>query len=197
MERTLVVIKPDAVQRGLVGDIIHRFEKVGLKLIGTKMFVPDADIMNKHYPSDRTEWVKGLGKRTIDNYRELGLDPKKQFGHEDEEKIGHEVRSWLVDFLQSGPVVAMVWEGPHAIEIVRKIRGGTSPIQALPGTINGDYSFDSPAIANLGMRPMRNLVHASGNKEEAEFEVSLWFKPEELFDYDSIHQRHMLPELKK
>jgi len=106
------------------------------------------------------------------------------------------VQKWLVDFMADSPVVAVVLEGPHAIEIVRKIRGHTLPQKALPGTITGDYSFDSSTIANNDMRPIRNLVHASGNKAEAAFEIGLWFSDDELYDYDAIHQSHMLPKKK-
>lgn len=192
MERTLVVIKPDAVQRGLVGEIVKRLERVGLKLVAAKMFSASVDLLNKHYPSDRYELIEGIGKRTLEGYKELGIDAKKQFGHTDAHKIGLEVQKWLVDFMASGPVFAMVVEGPHAIEVVRKVRGSTSPLHAQPGTINGDFSFDSPALANKANRPIRNLVHASGNKEEAEFEIGLWFSESEIFDsYDSVHQKHM------
>lgn len=191
LEKTLVVLKPDAVQRGIVGDIITRFEKTGLKIIGMKMFVPDDEILNKHYPGDRDELVKGIGERTMKGYEELGMDVEEQFGHKDPVKIGHEVRQWLVDFMKSGPVLAIALEGPHAIAVVRKIRGNTEPMRADVGTITGDHSFDSSALANMDGRPIRNLVHASGNKEEAEFEVGLWFSPDELHSYDVIHQQHM------
>src|SRR5690606_29130337 len=100
-ERTLVVLKPDAVQRGIVGDIITRFERTGLKIIGMKMFIPDDEILNKHYPGDRDELVQGIGERTMNGYKELGIDVQKQFGHEDPVKIGHAVRKWLVDFMKS------------------------------------------------------------------------------------------------
>ncbi len=190
-ERTLVILKPDAVQRGIVGDIIDRFERRGLKIVGAKMFIPSTELLNKHYPGDRDELVEGIGRRTLEGYKELGLDPKKQFGHEDPVKIGHEVRNWLVDFMGSGPVFAMVVEGPHAIQLVRKIRGNTEPLRAELGTITGDHSFDSSALANMAGRPIRNLVHASGNKEEAEFEVNLWFSKDELYEYDTIHHTHM------
>jgi nucleoside-diphosphate kinase len=193
MERTLVVLKPDAIQRGLAGEIIGRFEKIGLKIIGAKMFQPDKDLGNKHYPKERREWVEGLGNNTLRSYKEQGLDVNKQFGSEDAYKIGLAVHKWLVDFISSGPVLALVLEGPHAIGVTRKIIGATTPESAQPGTIRGDYSFDSPAAANAGQRPIRNLVHASGNKEEADFEIDLWFKSGELFDYEAIHQEHMMP----
>ncbi len=192
IERTLVILKPDAIQRGIMGDIINRFEKRGLKIIGAKMFKPSVDILDKHYPSDREEFVAGIGQRTIDGYKEQGIDVVEKFGAEDPVKIGGEVRQWLVDFMSSGPVFAMVVEGPNAIQVVRKIRGNTEPMRADLGTITGDYSFDSSAFANAQGRPIKNLVHASGNTEEAEFEVGLWFSESELFDYDTTHQGAML-----
>lgn len=193
MERTLIVLKPDAVQRGLSGEILARFEKVGLKIVGAKMFIPSKELLNTHYPVDRNEFIEGMGNKTLSDYKEQGLDPNKDFGHDDPHKIGLQVQKWLVDFMSSAPVFAAVLEGPHAIEVVRKLRGHTLPLKALPGTITGDYSFDSSALGNDGKRPIRNLVHASGNKEEAEFEIGLWFKPEEIYAYDTVHQKHMLP----
>jgi nucleoside-diphosphate kinase len=192
MERTLVILKADAVQRGIIGDIITRFEKVGLKIVGMKMLVPDEALANKHYPVGRREFIEGMGNKTLENYAEQGRDAMAEFGHADPHKIGLQVQKWLVEFITSGPVLAFVLEGPHAVELTRKIVGHTLPSKAQPGTIRGDFSFDSSALANENKRPIRNLVHASGNIEEAEFEISLWFKPEELFDYDTIHQHHML-----
>jgi nucleoside-diphosphate kinase len=192
MERTLIILKPSAVQRGLVGEIISRFEKVGLKIAGTKLTWPSRDLMDKHYPAEREEWVAGLGKRTIESYKELGLDVNKQFKEVDPSKIGHEVRDWLVQSMMAGPVMAVVLEGPHAIEIARKIVGHTLPQKAEPGTVRGDYSFDSAALANKNHRPVNNLIHASGNAEEAEHEIELWFSPKELHDYQTVHQKHMM-----
>lgn len=186
-ERTLIILKPDAVQRGLIGDIIGRFEKMGLKIVGAKFFIPTTELLNKHYPVDREDFITGMGQKTLDNYRELALDPKQYFGTDDANKIGLVVQKWLVDFMISAPVMAVVLEGPHAIELVRKVRGHTLPLKAEPGTITGDYSFDSSSLANSEQRPIRNLVHASGNKKEAEFEIGLWFKPDELFDYSTAH----------
>jgi nucleoside-diphosphate kinase len=190
-ERTLVVLKPDAVQRGIVGDVIQRFEKVGLKIIGAKLIHAQESLLNKHYPKNRKDMVKGIGERTLESYKEMGLDPMEQFGMDDPLEIGEVVRRWLVDYMKSGPVLAFVFEGPHAIEVVRKIVGSTLPQKALPGTIRGDYSFDSSFLANKNKRPIRNLIHASGNEEEANFELNLWFSESELFDYDAMHQKHM------
>lgn len=192
MEKTLVIIKPDAIQRGIVGDIITRFERVGLKLVGAKMLIPTRELADKHYPKDRHAFIVGMANKTLENYKEQGLDPIPDFGTDDPEKIGLKIQEWLVDFLVSGPVLALVLEGPHAIEVVRKISGFTLPSKAAPGTIRGDYSFDSSAMANLGKRPIRNLIHASGDPEEAQFEINLWFTDNELYDYDSVHQKHMM-----
>ena len=192
MERTFIILKADAVQRGIVGDIIARFEKVGLKLVGLKMLRPDEALANKHYPKDRQEFIEGMGQKTLDNYAEQGKDAMAEFGHADPHKIGLAVQKWLVEFLTSGPVIAMVLEGPHAVELTRKLVGHTLPLKAQPGTIRGDFSFDSSALANENKRPIRNLIHASGNTEEANLEINLWFRPEEMFNYDAIHQRHMI-----
>lgn len=190
-QRTLVVIKADAVQRGIAGDIITRFEKTGLKIIAMKMFVPTEELANQHYPLSRTEFIEGMGNKTLDNYKDLGMDALADFGTEDPHEIGKLIQKWLVDFITSAPVVALVLEGPHAIELVRKICGFTLPIKANPGTIRGDYSFDSSSYANFAKRPIKNLVHASGSEEEAKFEVSLWFTDDELHDYHAVHQQHM------
>jgi nucleoside-diphosphate kinase len=190
-ERTLVVLKPDALQRGIVGDVITRFEKIGLKIIGVKMLVPTLELLNEHYPVDREDFIIGLGNKTLDNYKELGMNAKEQFGDDDPKRIGLVIQEWLVDFMASAPVIAIVLEGPHAVELVRKIRGHTLPLKAQPGTITGDHSFDSSSLANADLRPIRNLVHASGSIEEATFEVDLWFKKTELFSYDTVHHHHM------
>lgn len=191
MERTLVILKPDAVERGIVGDIITRFEKVGLKIVATKMLVASKELADAHYPKERKEFITGMGQKTLDNYKEQGMDANEEFGTDDAYKIGLEIQTWLVDFLTAGPAIAMVIEGPHAIDLVRKICGFTLPSMAQPGTIRGDYSFDSSALANTARRPIKNLVHASGEKAEAEHEIKLWFSDEEIFDYDTVHQKHM------
>jgi len=195
MERTLVIIKPDAVQRGIVGEIISRFEKAGMKIIGAKFVTASKDLLNKHYPVDREDFVVGLGKNTLNSYREMGLKPLEQFGHQDPVKIGRTVRGWLVEFMASGPVLALVIEGPHAIEIVRKLVGSTLPQKSAPGTIRGDYSFDSSYLANTSKRSIHNLIHASGSPKEAEFEINLWFKDKEMHNYHALHQRYMVDQV--
>lgn len=120
IERTFVIIKPDAIQRGITGDIITRFERVGLKVVGAKMIQVPEELANKHYPKNREEFIKGMGQKTLDNYKERGIDAKKELGSEDPKVIGAEIQKWLVEFLMSSPVLALVLEGPHAIEVVRK-----------------------------------------------------------------------------
>ncbi len=183
-EQSLVVLKPDAVARGLSGAIITRFERVGLKLVAAKLMRVTPELANKHYPASRTEFIEGMGNKTKENYVELGLDLAKDFGAQaDAHSIGLTIREWLVTMITSGPVFAMVWEGPHAVDLIRKMVGHTLPLKSAPGTIRGDYSFDSSALANFGKRPIKNLVHASGNKPEAEFEVPLWFSATEIQSY--------------
>lgn len=191
-ERTLILVKPDAVARGIVGEIISRFEKMGLKIVAAKMISPSKELLDKHYPADRRELVEGMGQRTIDNNKEMGIDTKKVFGTDDAHELGLSIQKWNAEYMMSGPLFALVLEGPHAVELVRKVRGHTLPSKSMPGTITGDFSFDSAPLANNGKRPIRNLVHASGNPEEAEFEVNLWFSPDELHDYETIHQKFMM-----
>ena len=191
MERTLVVLKPDALQRGILGDIIGRFERVGLKVVGAKLFRPTKELADQHYPKDRDEFIIGMAKKTIENYVEQNLNLSDEFGTDDPKTIGLMIQGWLVEFMTSAPVFAVVLEGPHAIDVVRKLTGNTLPAKAAPGTIRGDYSFDSSAMANLSKRPIRNLIHASGDAKEAQFEIDLWFQPDELYSYQTIHQKHM------
>lgn len=188
MEQTLIVLKPDAVQRGLMGEIIKRFERVGLKMVGAKFMQVDAALANKHYPADRTEFIIGMANKTLENYKDLGLDPMKDFKTKDPAVIGEVIRKWLVGMITEGPVLAMVWEGPHAMELVRKLVGHTLPLKSAPGTIRGDFSYDSSALANFGKRPIKNMVHASGSVEEAKFEVDLWFKKNELHGYKRVEE---------
>lgn len=188
MERTVVLVKPDGVKRGLVGEIISRFEKVGLKIVAMKMVWVDEEMVRKHYPTTREEWVKKVGEKTLEAYKSYGLDANEKIGTDDPKKIGLKVCDWLVDYLTSGPVLAMVLEGPHAITVVRKITGTTYPDSAIPGSIRGDYSVDSTDIANDQKRSARNLVHASGNAEEAKFEEELWFHKNEIHDYKRVDE---------
>lgn len=183
MEKTLVLVKPDGVQRGLVGEIIGRFEKAGLKLVAMKMVWVDKELVGKHYPESRTELLTGIGEKTLKTYAEYNKDAKAELGTDDPYEIGKLVNQWNKDLLTSGPVVAMVLEGNHAVDNVRRIVGPTLPVFAPPGTIRGDYAVDSPVSANETKRSVRNLIHASGNKEEADYEIDLWFGANDIHDY--------------
>ncbi len=191
MEKTLIVLKPDAVLRGLTGELLSRFERAGLKLVAAKMVSVDQELAKKHYPESREEWLKLLGHKTLDNYKELKKDTKKEMGTDDPLELGKMVRGWLLDYISSGPVFAAVLQGPHAVELVRKITGHTLPFKADPGTIRGDFSFDSSHLANTGKRAIKNLIHASGNLEEAEYEIPLWFSKEEICSYERSEERAM------
>lgn len=185
MENTVVLFKPDAVKRGIMGEIISRFEKVGLKLVACKMIWVDADLVGQHY-ADKNEYHKSVGAKTLENYQKYGVDAKEKLGTNDPVEIGRMVRKWNMEFLSSGPVLAMIWRGFHAVEIVRKMVGNTFPQMALPGTVRGDFSIDAAQESNIAGRSTRNMIHASGVLEEAEFERKLWFKENEIYDYKRV-----------
>lgn len=192
-ERTVIIIKPDAVVRGLIGEIIARFEKRGLKVIALKMVWPTREHAYKHY-SGSEKWLRGMGQKTIDAFREYGMDVKKHMGTDDALKIGKLVQKWNVNYLSMAPVVAMILKGMHAISTVRKLVGHTLPILAQPGTIRGDFSVDTNTAANLDQRAIRNIVHASGDAKEAEHEIEHWFSPEEITDYKRADEDIMFSE---
>lgn len=183
-ERTLVVIKPDGIQRTLIGEVIKRIERIGLKLVGLKMLVPSKDFIEKHYTL-HPEWKKTAGAKSIAAYEKKGLKPPT----ENPLEAGERVLKVLVNYMTSGPVVAMVWQGAHAAEIVRKIVGGTEPLASDLGTLRGDFVLDSYQMADTDERAVRNLVHASGNVEEAEMEIKYWFKDDELLEYRLLQEQ--------
>ncbi|MBI5871595.1 nucleoside-diphosphate kinase [archaeon] len=192
IEQTLVLLKPDAVQRGLVGEIIKRFEQRGLKIAAIKMLHASRELAEKHYPESETQ-IGGMGQKTLNAAKEAEREKevKEIFGTEDPFKIGATLRKWLVEFLISGPIIAMIVEGKNGISIVRKICGFTDPAKAELGSIRGDFAHTGIEVWNLYRSAVKNLVHASGNKQEAEYEISLWFKPEEIYSYSSVHDMHV------
>jgi len=182
-EKTLVLIKPDGVKKGIIGEIIRRFEQRDLKIVALEMFDPNHDDIDNHYPKSK-DWINRLGEKTLNTYEKYDIDPNEALGTEDKEEIGKMVRSWLIEYMTSAPLVKMIVQGVHAIDVVRKIAGPTMPYEADMGTIRGDFSIDSPALANTEKRSVMNIVHASENKEEAEHEIKHWFgKDFEAFDY--------------
>jgi nucleoside-diphosphate kinase len=182
-QRTFVMIKPDGVMRGLIGEIVHRIEKAGLKIVAMKMLVPDEKLIREHYPSSDEKWVSRLGAKSKMGLDDLGLKAKEIYGSDDDKELGEKTLRGLIDYMQSGPVVAMVVEGMQAVSMVRKLVGATLPFKAEMGTIRGDYSVDSPVVANVEGRSIHNLIHASEIPEEAEKEIALWFAGETICDY--------------
>ncbi len=161
IQRTLILFKPDAVQRGIVGEILTRFERVGLKIIGTKMIFPNKEHYHKHY--------EGIGKMVT--------------------RRGEKAFDMALEFMTQGPVIAMVLEGVESVELVRKLVGGTEPKAALPGTIRGDYSHMSFGYADEHNVGIPNLIHASGSVEEAKQEIEHWFADHEIYDYPSPREK--------
>lgn len=187
IQRSLVLMKPDAVQRGIVGEILARFERMGLKVIGAKMLHPDRTFVEKHYPTT-PENLKAMGEKTLEDCKLQGFNPIELMGTDDPEKLGYQIWEWGVEFLSSGPVIAFVFEGPNAISSIRNQTGHTLPTKAAPGTVRADYGLDSSVGSNTRKRAIYNLIHASGNPQEAEFEIKLWFKEEELVSYRRVHE---------
>ena len=161
IEKTLILFKPDAVQRGVVGEILTRFERVGLKIVGTKMIAPDRDHYYKHY--------EDIGKMVT--------------------RRGEDTFNITLDLMLTGPVIAMVFEGVEAVDLVRKLVGTTEPKSALPGTIRGDFSHMSFIFADGAKKGIPNLIHASGDPEEADKEIGHWFADEELYDYSVLNEK--------
>jgi nucleoside-diphosphate kinase len=189
-QRALLIIKPDGVQRGLIGKIIKRFEQVGLTIIGLKFYWAEKEKIIAHYPETEA-WFKKVGERTLTNYAKKGLDAKKVFGTDDAVTIGKTVKSWLIEYLQESPLFFTVVEGYEAIEIVRKLSGNTIPLMAACGTVRGDFSHDTIDLANEQNRPLRNIIHASDTVEDGEKEVNLWFTEKELFSYKRTDEEFM------
>ncbi|MCK4539976.1 nucleoside-diphosphate kinase [Candidatus Parcubacteria bacterium] len=185
-EKTLVIIKPDGVQRSLIGEIIKRYERVGLKLIGLKMIIPTEEQATTHYYDvGGDEWIEEVGRKAAEAYEKKGeKSPYKTYSEN-----GWAVLKANAKYLSSGPVVAMVWQGAGAIELVRKITGFTAPLLADVGTIRGDLTLDSFALADTDQRSVRNLIHASGTVEEAEKELKIWFKDEEILKYTHLQEK--------
>jgi len=177
-EQTLVLIKGDGVQRGLVGEIIARFERVSLKIKAMKMVWPNPQLVNKHYDPNNIAWLEDVGQKALKGYEKKGIKVEKT-----PLEIGRQVQENLLSFLSAGPVVALVLQGAHAAELVRKLVGSTDPLSAAPGTIRGDFALDSYHMSDADNRAIRNLIHASGNADEAKHEIEIWFDQSELHTY--------------
>lgn len=178
-EKTLVLIKPDGVQRALAGEILSRFERVGLKIVALKFLLPTPDQAYRHYVKNEAE-IEALGFRSIEGKKKSDIEV-----NEDPKLLGEKIIDRLVAFLSAGPVLVMVLEGNHAVAITRKLVGSTEPLQSDVGTIRGDYTIDSYSLADDGNggRAVRNLIHASANTDEADYEIKVWFDPKEIINY--------------
>jgi len=161
-ERTLIVLKPDCLQRGLAGEVLSRFERVGLKIVAAKIVAPDKDFYFHHY--------ENIGKMVT--------------------RRGQDKFDYTLEMMQRGPVMALVLEGVEAVEVTRKLVGTTEPKQALPGTIRGDFAHISFAHADDASKGVPNLIHASGDSAEAKQEIAHWFRDDEMFDYTAVHETH-------
>ena len=181
-ERTYLMVKPDGVRKGLIGEIIKRLEQRDLKIVALQMFQPTVEQIDNHYPKDEV-WIKRLGGKSLNTYHKYSFDPIEELGTADELEIGQMVRQWLVDYMTSAPLVKMVIQGVHAVDVVRKIAGPTIPAVADMGTIRGDFSIDSPVLANKEKRAVMNLIHASETPEEAEHEIKHWFGSDPICNY--------------
>lgn len=180
IERTLAIIKPDGIQRGLIGEIVGRFEKTGLKIVGMKLAWPDKKLVGEHYADDQ-EYLTGVGEKALANAKEKGVAMK-----ETALEIGQRVRESNMRYISTGPVLAFVLEGNTAVQSVRNMVGGTNPLTADIGTIRGDLTIDDFMQSDTENRSVRNLMHASGNVAEAEREIPLWFEKGELYEYKTV-----------
>ncbi|MFH0846103.1 MAG: nucleoside-diphosphate kinase [Patescibacteria group bacterium] len=181
-EKTFLMIKPDGVKKGLIGEIINRLEQRDLKIVALEMFQPTKNEMDGHYPKDEV-WIERMGQKTLKIYDKYNYNIKEDLGTDNALEIGKMVRGWLIEYMTSAPLVRMVIQGVHAVDMVRKIAGATMPCDADMGTIRGDFSNDSPALSSKEKRVVMNLVHASETQEEAQHEIGHWFGKSPIHEY--------------
>lgn len=187
-EQTFIAVKSDAIQRHLIGEIIKRFENRGLKLVGIKMIVPTEEQLSKQYP-DTKEWKENVGNKTIASKKAKGVDETRSAL-----EIGEWVRNMILSDVVGKPLVGMVWEGPHAVALGRKTAGATNPLDADVGTIRGDYTVESYDLADELGHPIRNLLHASGDVEEAKEDIKTYFDESEIISYPLIVEQVLYDE---
>ena len=185
-EKTLIILKGDTIQRCLMGEIIGRFERIGLKLVACKFLIPEKKLINSHYLCDK-DFCQKVGEKALKKFAEKNMKlPKegmtaKEYGEHTLQLIGN--------YFTSGPIMPMIWEGPHAVQLVRKLIGSTEPLSSDVGTIRGDYVLDSFEMADEQMRSIFNLVHASSCNEDAEKEIAVWFNDSEIVDYKTLTEK--------
>lgn len=181
-ERTLVIIKPDGIQRSLVGEIIKRIERTGFKFVAFKLLVPKEEQCWSHYNKDDV-WFEAKGSKIIKDREEKGLPVEKTAI-----EYGKDILRGNVNFFMSGPVLAMVIEGNQSVGIIKKLVGGTEPLTSDVGTIRGDFTLDSYALAGIDIRAVRNLIHCSDSPQEAEREVQIWFDEKDIINYRLVQE---------
>jgi nucleoside-diphosphate kinase len=189
IEQSFVMLKPDAVSRGLVGRIFQRFEEQGLKLVAARMLKATKELVAKHYPGNNDEWLYNLGKKSTKSFNDNKRLVKEAYGTDDFKKIGQIIYKAMVKYIISGPIIITVWEGNHAIGRIRQLVGSTVPTFAEVGSIRGSYAFDTPALAvKAGRITFKTLVHASDSVDEASREIKNWFgeKFKDLSNYERI-----------
>lgn len=184
-ERTFVILKPDTVQRSLMGEVIKRFEQTGLKCTAMKMFVADEKRLFEHYNKDDA-WFLKKGTGIVENLKSQGRPVEK-----DAIEYGKDIIRANANYMSAGPVVAMIWEGNQAVAVIKKIVGSTEPSTSDVGTIRGDFTIDSYAHSAYEDRAVRNLIHCSDEPAEAEREIALWMKEGEVQNYVTAQERIM------
>lgn len=184
-ERTCVLLKPDTVQRSLIGEVIKRIEQTGLKFTAIKMVIPEREQLIKHYNKDDT-WFLEKGTRIIEDLKEQNFPVEKE-----PIEYGRDIIEMMVKYLTAAPVVALIAEGNKAVAVVQKLAGSTEPATSDVGTIRGDFTIDSYGHASYENRGVRNLVHCSDSVEEAEREIALWFDDDEVMSYVTSQERIM------
>lgn len=189
IEQSLVLLKPDAVQRALVGEIISRFERTGFKIVALKLCYASKDIAGLHYADDQA-WLRSVGEKAKKAFEAKGIKI------DDPIQAGQRVRQMLIEFISSSPTVAVVLEGHDVINKVRLMVGDTAPNKAMPGTIRGDFSFDSYGLSDVSGRPIQNLIHASDSVESAKREIAVWFKPIEIHPYQRADESLLYRKVK-
>ncbi len=185
IERSLIILKPDAVQRSLIGEIIARFERKGLKVTGLKLAVATEEQVFAHYNKDDA-WFLKKGQGVVKDRESAGLPIEKEAI-----EYGRDIIGGIAKYITAGPVVMMVVEGHKATAVVTKLVGETEPAEAEVGTIRGDYTIDSYSLSAIDDRAVRNLVHCSEDKEEGERETAIWFNEDELMKYSIIQEKIM------
>ncbi len=182
-EQTLVIIKPDGVQRSLMGEIIKRIERTGLKIVAVKFLVANREQLLSHYNKDET-WFSEKGKRIVGDREKHGLPIEKE-----SIEYGRDIIELIVKFMTAGPVMVFVVQGNASVAIVKKLVGPTEPVTSDVGTLRGDFTIDSYSHSSVQNRAVRNLVHCSESPDEAKREIAVWFKPEELVKYRVVQEQ--------